>query len=89
MPTSSQSPSLLLLTAPHIGQLLKAARKRQRLTQADVAARIAISQNRLSFLENHPDAISVKQLLSWCSVLGLDLRLGERPKDEPNDELKW
>ena len=89
MPTSSQSPSLLLLTAPHIGQLLKAARKRQRLTQADVAARIAISQNRLSFLENHPDAISVKQLLSWCSVLELQLRLEERYIASPENLQEW
>lgn len=87
MPT--QPPPLLVVSAPHLGQLLKAARKQQRLTQKAVATRVAISQNRLSFLENNPDAISVKQLLSWCSILGLELRMGERPKDVPNKELEW
>lgn len=85
----AQPPSLLVLTASHIGQLLKATRKRQRLSQAAVAARVAISQNRLSVLENNPEAISVAQLLSWCSALGLELRLGERSVAEPENTSEW
>ena len=86
---STQPPSLLVITAPHLGQLLKATRKRQRMSQAAVAAQVAISQNRLSVLENNPDAISVAQLLRWCSALGLELQVGERPAEEPNNALEW
>ncbi|HUG25339.1 helix-turn-helix domain-containing protein [Piscinibacter sp.] len=67
-----------LATAPQLAQLLKAARKRRKLTQATVASRIGLSQNRLSYLELHPDEISVKQLLAWCATVGLELRMGDR-----------
>lgn len=87
MPT--QPPSLLVHTAPHLGQLLKAARKRHRMSQAAVAARVAISQNRLSVLENNPGAISVAQLLSWCAALGLELRMGERPGEDQTNASEW
>ena len=68
----------LLLTAPQLGQLLVSTRKRLKLTQTAIANRVGLSQNRISYLEKHPDEISVKQLLSWCSALELELRLGER-----------
>ena len=58
----------LLLTASQLGQLLVSTRKRHKLTQAAVANRVGLSQNRISYLEGHADEISVKQLLSWCAV---------------------
>jgi HTH-type transcriptional regulator/antitoxin HipB len=67
-----------LTTAPQLGQLLRAARKRRKLTQAAVASRVGLSQNRLSYLELHPDEISIRQLLAWCATIGLELRLGDR-----------
>jgi HTH-type transcriptional regulator/antitoxin HipB len=67
-----------LLTATQLGQLLRTARKRRGLTQAQVGARLGLSQNRVSHLESHADELSVKQLLSWCAVVGLELGLAER-----------
>lgn len=81
--------SLLLLTAPQLGQLLVATRKRHKLTQATVASRVGLSQNRISHLEKHPDEISVRQLLSWCSALDLELRLGERDTSAANSSAEW
>lgn len=80
--------SQLLLTAPQLGQLLNSTRKRRKLTQTAVANRLGLSQNRISYLEKHPDEISVKQLLSWCSALGLELRLGERD-DSSSTSAEW
>ena len=68
-----------LLTAPQLGQLLRAARKQRGLTQAEVGARLGLSQNRVSHLEGHADELSVKQLLVWCAVVGLELSLAARP----------
>lgn len=79
----------ILLSAPHLGQLLIATRKRHKMTQAAVAGRVGLSQNRISYLEQHPDEISVKQLLSWCSILGLDLRLGERMDAAADLRTEW
>lgn len=68
-----------LLTATQLGQLLRAARKQRGLTQAEVGARLGLSQNRVSHLEGHADELSVKQLLTWCAVVGLELSLAQRP----------
>ncbi len=78
-----------LVTALQLGQLLKTARKRRRLTQAAVAARLGLSQNRVSHLEQHPEELSFKQLLRWCAVVGLELRLGERDSLTPASQSEW
>jgi len=77
----------LLLTAAQLGQLLVSARKGRKFTQAAVATRIGLSQNRISYLERHADEISIKQLLSWCSALELELHLGER--DTASSSAEW
>jgi HTH-type transcriptional regulator/antitoxin HipB len=58
--------------------MLRVARKRRGLTQAEVGARLGLSQNRVSHLEGHADELSVKQLLTWCAVVGLELSLAQR-----------
>lgn len=86
---SSSSTSQLLLTASQLGQLLVSTRKRRKLTQAAIATRVGLSQNRISYLENHADEISVKQLLSWCSALELELHLGERDTSSASKPAEW
>lgn len=81
--------SHLLLSASQLGQLLVSTRKRHKLTQTAVANRLGLSQNRVSYLENHADEISVKQLLSWCSALELELRLGERDTSAASSSAEW
>jgi HTH-type transcriptional regulator/antitoxin HipB len=78
-----------LITTPQLGQLLLSTRKRHKLTQTAVSQRLGLSQNRISHLEQHPDEISVKQLLSWCAAIGLELRLGERIEGEPSNSAEW
>jgi len=78
-----------LVTALQLGQLLKAARKRRKLTQAQVGARLGLSQNRVSHLEQHPDELSFRQLLGWCAAIGLELRLGERDGAAPASPPEW
>jgi HTH-type transcriptional regulator/antitoxin HipB len=72
-----------LLTASQLGQLLRAARKQRGLTQAEVGARLGLSQNRVSHLEGHADELSFKQLLTWCAVVGLELSLAHRLAKAP------
>ena len=78
-----------VVTAPQLGQLLRAARKQRKLTQAQVAGRLGLSQNRVSHLESHPDELSLKQLLGWCAVVGLDLLLAERALSSPAAAPEW
>lgn len=76
--TASTSTAQPLLTATQLGQLLRAARRQRGLTQAEVGARLGLSQNRVSHLEGHADELSIKQLLTWCAVVGLELSLAPR-----------
>lgn len=81
--------SELLLTTPQLGQLLVATRKRHKLTQAAVASSIGLSQNRVSHLENHPEEISIKQLLRWCSALELEMKIGVRDTSKLSSSAEW
>ena len=85
----SSPPSHALVTAVQLSQLLKAARKRSKLTQAAVGGRLGLSQNRVSYLEQHPDELSFRQLLAWCATVGLELQLGERPGPHTVSPSEW
>ena len=54
-----------------------------------MAGRLGLSQNRVSYLEQHPDELSFKQLLGWSAAVGLELRLGERESLEPTNKTEW
>lgn len=69
---------LLLQTAPQLGQTLLSARKARGMSQAALASRLGLSQPRVSFLEQNAGDLSVRQLLAWCAVLGLELSVGSR-----------
>jgi HTH-type transcriptional regulator/antitoxin HipB len=77
------------VTALQLGLLLKAARKRRKLTQVEIAGKLGLSQNRVSHLEQHPEDLSFRQLLAWSSAVGLELKLSEREGLEPTIETEW
>ncbi|WP_159700097.1 helix-turn-helix domain-containing protein [Massilia sp. 9I] len=81
--------SFRLVTAAQLGQLLVAARKQCKLTQAQVGHRVCLSQNRISYLEKNPDDISFRQLLMWSAAVGLELHLAERDNGELQNEPEW
>lgn len=72
--------SHLLVTPGQLGSMLQAARKAQGLTQSALAARIGLSQSRVSHLELNAHELSVEQLLAWCAALGLEVTVGTRSK---------
>jgi HTH-type transcriptional regulator / antitoxin HipB len=65
-------------TPTQIGAILAARRKQLDLSQAQVAARVGLSQNRLSVLEKNSATLTAKQLMALLNVLGLDLALNEK-----------
>jgi HTH-type transcriptional regulator / antitoxin HipB len=67
-----------IVTTSQIGTLLAARRKHLKLSQADVAQRVGISQNRLSVLEANSATLNVKQLLALLNALGLEMTLTVR-----------
>lgn len=67
-----------LRTPVQLGLLLQSARKARGMTQAELAARIRLSQSRVSQLEKNPAELSAQRLLAWCSTLGLELSVARR-----------
>lgn len=67
-----------IITSTQLSLLLRGARKNMKLSQAQLAARLGLSQNRLSELERDAGTMSVEQLLAMCSQLGLVITLQER-----------
>ncbi len=68
-----------ILSSPtQAGLLLQSARKHRGLTQSAAAARLGLSQSRLSKLELDPASMTLGQLLGLCALLGLELTLAEK-----------
>ncbi len=72
-----------LSTSDQMGYLLTARRKELGLTQAAVAARLGISQNRLSELEHQPALLTLDRLLALLGILGVELLMQERGQNPP------
>ena len=69
----------MIINSPaQIGAILAARRKQLGLSQADVAARVGLSQNRLSVLEKNAATLTARQMVALLNALGLDLAINDR-----------
>ncbi|AXL49755.1 helix-turn-helix domain protein [Paraburkholderia caffeinilytica] len=81
-----------LVAAPdQMARLLAAGRRQAGLTQAEAAARIGVSQSRISALETDATALTLAQLLALCGAYGLQLQVRDknRPAPEPASLIEW
>ena len=81
-----------LVTPSQLGSVLLGARKSLKLTQAQLAGRLGLSQRRLSELERAPGTLSVDQLMALCVQLGLQLTVQPReaaPRGAEHDTGEW
>jgi HTH-type transcriptional regulator/antitoxin HipB len=78
-----------LTNTQQVGHLLTANRKGQGLTQAQAAARLGISQARLSELEQNPGRLTVDRLLVLVNFLGMELVLRSPPEKPAHTACDW
>jgi len=87
-----------LLSLPNqVGLVLRAARKSAKLNQKQLAAKLGLSQSRVSELETDPASMRVDQLLAVIAVLGLELQVQPRGGSpdvgdagtQPASKLEW
>lgn len=84
------SAKVMITSSDQLGQVLQGARKIAGLTQAEAAARLAISQSRVSHMELNPETISVAQLLALLGAYEMDLLIEPRAvRDELVEKLEW
>jgi HTH-type transcriptional regulator / antitoxin HipB len=79
----------LLTNTQQVGHLLSAKRKEQGMTQAQAAARLGISQARLSELEQNPGRLTVERLLVLVNLLGLELVLRSPAEKSTQTASEW
>ena len=84
------SARVTITSSDQLGQVLQGARKIAGLTQADAAARLDISQSRISHMELNPETISVAQLLALLGAYNMDLVVEPRAvRDALLEKLEW
>jgi HTH-type transcriptional regulator/antitoxin HipB len=81
----------LIDTPNQIAQLLGASRRQTGLTQAEAAARIGVSQSRISAWETDAAGLTVAQLVALCGVYALQLQVRDKnqPESEPAPSVEW
>lgn len=70
----------LARTPEQIGMLIRRARRKQRLNQAEIGARCGLRQETISLIENGNSAVRLDTLLVVLAALELDLFIGPRPE---------
>ena len=63
----------LIQSTLQLSVIIKTTRKARGLTQAGIASRLGISQNRFSELERDASSLTVDRLLELTKALGLEL----------------
>lgn len=77
-----------MMAPDQLPALLKSLRQAAGLTQAEVAARLGVTQQTLSALERRAGRISVARLMALLSVLGAQLVL-RQPDAQASQGAPW
>lgn len=73
----------IVRTPQQLPTLLQSFRKSAGLTQAEVAARLGVTQQTLSALERNAETVSAGRLMKLLAILNVDLVLHKRDAQEP------
>ncbi|MGF6774313.1 HTH-type transcriptional regulator/antitoxin HipB [Paraburkholderia sp. GAS199] len=82
----------LVATPDQMAQLLTAGRRQAGFTQAEAAARLGISQSRISALETDASALTLAQLLALCGIYRLQLHVLDKHQPvaaPPAPSVEW
>jgi HTH-type transcriptional regulator / antitoxin HipB len=74
--------TLRLQSPSHLSLHLKSLRKARRVTQAQMAQRLHITQSRYAQIERAPESISTARFLDILAVLGVDVLLKLRQEGD-------
>ena len=74
----------LISLSDQLAPQLRSLRKVRRLSQADLAFKLGVSQSRIAAIERNPAAVSAGQLLEFLKALGVDLVLRDTHAPDGN-----
>ena len=79
----------ILTHSAQLGQVLALRRRAHKQSQSALAAKLGISQNRLSEIETSPGSLTVDRLLELANLLGLELVIHDRPPVQAASGAEW
>jgi HTH-type transcriptional regulator/antitoxin HipB len=79
----------ILTHSAQLGQILATRRRAAKLSQRALAAKLAISQNRLSEIEANPGTLTLDRLLELANLLGLELVIQDRSPTQRSAKAEW
>jgi HTH-type transcriptional regulator/antitoxin HipB len=79
----------ILTHSAQLGQILTSRRRAAGLSQSALAAKLGISQSRLSEIEASAGDITFARLLDLANLLGLELSVQERPAAQRASKAEW
>ena len=79
----------LVTTPAQLGEVLRGRRKARGVSQDELAAKLSISQSRLSTLESDPAGLTLDRLLAIVSVLGLEIVVQDRSSPSGRRKPEW
>jgi HTH-type transcriptional regulator/antitoxin HipB len=79
----------ILSNSAQLGQIIADRRKARKLSQRVLATKLAISQNRLSELENDPGKFTLERLLVLANILGLELIIQDKKPVGKSPKIEW
>lgn len=79
-----------LVTTPiQLGEVIRGRRKARGMSQVELAAKLNISQSRLSILESDPAGLTVDRLLTLAGVLGLEIVIQDATPASDRRKSEW
>jgi HTH-type transcriptional regulator / antitoxin HipB len=82
-------PRQLVTTPAQLGEVLRGRRKARGLSQGELAAKLNISQSRLSTLESDPAGITLDRLLALAGLLGLEIVIQDKAPTSARRKPEW
>lgn len=73
-------------TPSQSGHVLAARRRALKLSQEAVAAKLGVSQSRLSELEADPSRLTLDRFISLANLLGLEVVIQDKASSTPKGE---
>jgi HTH-type transcriptional regulator/antitoxin HipB len=78
----------LINTTAQLAEIIRGRRKVRRISQAELATKLGITQGRFSALEADPSSLPLARLILLVKLLGLELIIRDKA-DEPASKAQW
>jgi len=82
-------PRQLVTTPSQLGEVLRGRRRARGMSQGELAAKLNISQSRLSTLESDPAGLTLDRLLVLAAVLGLEILVQDKTPTSERRKAEW